>query len=102
MYLLSTGLNEVNNRRLEVCPCRKCGSVEINMFICNYIDLNIGGGRCEACGTYGIDNLSNEKKDEKYLTEIWNRKNNAKLIISDNLKLIEKLRNEIEYLEKFN
>lgn len=56
---------------MEILPCKKCGSTEIEIGDCNYSSFNVGGGTCRGCKNASNGTVGTFPTQEEMI-RIWN------------------------------
>lgn len=79
-------ITEVVTRKVEVYPCIKCGSENIEIYNCGYSSFNCAGGKCKRCG-YKVETYEDWNVKNSTLIKAWNLENDPSV-------LIERLNNE--------
>lgn len=79
-------VSEVVTRKVEVYPCIKCGSENIEIYNCGYSSFNCAGGKCKKCG-HKVETHADWDAKDSYLIASWNLENDPSV-------LIERLNNE--------
>ena len=70
----------VITKKIEILPCIKCGSDNIDIGDCGYSSFNVAWGKCRTCGhEVSIKpcdwNIAKEK-----IVESWNRENDPEVL----------------------
>lgn len=91
-------VNETVTRKIEVYPCIKCGSENIEIYNCGYSSFNCAGGKCKRCG-HTVETHDSWDVKKSSLIEAWNKENDPSIII-ERLKIERtKISNEIRRLK---
>lgn len=92
-------VNEVIKRKIEVFPCIKCSSDNIEIYNCNYSSFNCAGGKCKKCG-HKVETGDNWNVKNSVLVGKWNEENDPDVLIERLEKNKAKIVEEIKVLKK--
>lgn len=76
----SITIKELKERRVEILPCVKCGSENIELKDCGYTTFNVAWGKCLDCKHEITLNPAPWDLNIELLAETWNKANNPKIL----------------------
>ncbi len=76
----SITIKELKERRVEVLPCVKCGSDDIDLHDCGYSTFNVAYGRCRNCKNEVKLSPAPCNLDMELLAKSWNEANDPKIL----------------------
>lgn len=92
-------VNETVTRKIEVYPCIKCGSENIEIYNCGYSSFNCAGGKCKRCG-HTVETHASWDAKKSSLIKAWNKENDPSIVIERLNVERNKINNEIRRLKK--
>lgn len=92
-------VTESVTRKVEVYPCIKCGSEDIEIYNCGYSSFNCAGGKCKKCG-HKVETNANWDVKTSRLVKAWNEENDPDIILEHLISERDKLNEEIKEFKK--
>jgi len=94
----SITVKEIKERKIEVLPCVKCGSEDIDLHDCGYSTFNVAYGRCRGCKNEIKLSPAPWNLDIELLAKSWNEANNPKILRTKYEQQISELQEKINKL----
>ena len=85
-------------KRIEILPCVKCGSENIEIGDSGYTTFNVAWGKCKDCGNEVQISPCDWNITKAKIAERWNERNNPKILKAEYQHQISELQKKIDEL----
>jgi hypothetical protein len=93
-------IKETIEREVEILPCVKCGSNNIELKDCGYTTFNVAWGKCIDCGNEVQLNPAPWNLNIELLAKTWNNGNDPKILRHNYEQQIIEIQKLIDALPK--